>query len=185
MGTDHAIIIAWGFRIPISVWNKFKEELKQLEQSTKRRKVDEEWGDSYSETDFDFELLIEQFEACVYPPLDNPTHGFKSQENVGGEGFVLVYDLEQLFETLMDRKVGGALSWFTKGYNHMQNVDSLAFSVKLDWDAEDWQLEDGTWHEDTQRRKDFISRLPAKLREFVAALPIAVHYNRWLFGYAW
>jgi len=173
MGTDHAIIIAWGYRIPVKNWNGFKQLLEETAELSKRRRVDED-GDSYEEMDFDAEYFIGEIEGHNERP---ETHGFADQSNCGDdEGYVLIYDLGEDYQWLMDRKIGGALAWTTQGFRHMQNVPSLSFSVQLEHRIDD---------DEEERRTAFLAELPEQLADFLRSLDVTLHYNRWLFSYAW
>ena len=188
MGTDHAILVGWGYRIPVSEWSAFKKALQEKSRQTKRHC--REGDDSWDEYDLNANWLISDFEGHNEVPK---THGFVSQglttkedDEASPKSYVLIYHRSSV-EHLMDRKVGGSLAWTCSHFDHMQNISTLSFSVQLEWDW-DWHLvTDETLElpEGELSRRDLICGLPDHLREFIVSLSPKHYYNRWLFSYAW
>jgi hypothetical protein len=196
MGCDHAIVVGLGYRIPIKEWTAFKvkrveslqvKRVESLQLRSKKIKLqdnfeeDEGFCDGDDDIDCDdIDWEIGQIEGHNERPK---THGFISQDNCTDSGYVFIYNLESAVY-LMDRKIGGAMSWMCNGFEHMHNVSTLNFSIQLEYEFEDWKLESGEWHEDTQQRKDFVEGLPQLLKDFINTLPVNKYYNKWLFSYA-
>jgi hypothetical protein len=202
MGCDHAIIVGFGYRIPINMWNEFKNSLQQRQLKSKKVKIyrstkqmkqttligdiisDEGEDSSYDDTFIDADWEIDAIEGHSERPT---THGFATQDNClkeEEEGYVFIYSIHAPYEYLIDRKIGGAMSWICSRFEHMQNVSTLNFSIKLQHDHEDWKLDSGEWHEETQQRKDLLARVPEFLKDFLETLSVQEHYNQWLFSYA-
>lgn len=171
MGTHHAIILAWGYRIPVKEWNAFKQLLQETADLSKRRRVDED-GDSYEECKFDAEEFIAEVEGDNERP---ESHGFAEQ--FGDEdGYVFIYDLEEAM-LVMDRKIGGVLAWTRQGFDHMQSIPSLSFSIQLEREIAP--------EDEAERRTEMFKELPEELADYLASLDTRTYYNRWLFSYAW
>lgn len=176
MGTDHVIVLAWGFRIPVKEWNAFKEMLRENAELSKRRRRrtsdDDDEDDYYDDMSNDVEDLIAEIEGHNQPPEG---HGFADQCG-DDDGYVFIYDLEES-ERLMDRKIGGALAWTTKGFEHMQSVPTLFFSVQLEHELGP--------EDEAERRTEMLKDVPEELADYLATLDTREYYNRWIFSYAW
>jgi hypothetical protein len=191
MGCDHEIIVGFGYRIPISKWNAFKNSLHERQLRSKKIKVQRNGNvnssddeSEYDDTFIDAEWEIGAIEGCCDTPK---THGFTSQGHCltnEEEGYVFIYNIKDDHNYLMSRKIGGALSWLCTGFEHMQNISTLIFSIKLQHDFEDWKLESGEWEQNTQKRIDFVNGLPQCLKEFIETLSVTEYYNQWLFSCA-
>ena len=53
MGTDHAIIVATGYLIPIYEWNEFKNKLMEPNDKKSKGEEEEEEGEEEVEVDWD------------------------------------------------------------------------------------------------------------------------------------
>ena len=158
MGTDHAIVVGYGFRIPLKLWNSFRTKVhmdwkeKQKRWWKKRKTEDsydpEEEGSSYSENDI-YQLDVETDFCKITDPDSDATFDFLSQgsySNTLDNLYVFIVKRDDEYTSLMNRKIGGAMmGWFSRlepsgdpvrapsqPFDHMQGISSLEFSIDLD-----------------------------------------------------
>lgn len=201
MGTDHCILVAYGYRIPLTIWNEFRKacHLNWKDENKafwKKRKLEPDYdendeGSYYSESD------PEQLDTeCNLTDLvcSDAFHSQGVYSHDLEHLYVLISDNSLEYIHLMNRKIGGAMmGWFGENpsrepfqpFDHLQNVSSLDFSVQLEDPSsfQDWVLDDNTWHVDTQHRKTFLASLPEPVKKFLEQFPTEKYYNRWVFAY--
>lgn len=196
MGTDHAIIIGWGYRIPIKVWKDFcQKSFEDWKEETtrywKKRKTEPDYDPDNEGSCEDFDTIKRDWDKNYYTginlieePETNDNFMFFQQGSYKEGGYVFICSKRE-FVHLMDRKIGGSTLGYFSQFEHMQNVNSLDFSVALDYSEsmQDWKNDDGSWSEHTQEIKDFLNSLPELLRKFLEQFPTETYYNQWLFGY--
>lgn len=155
MGTDHAIVIAWGFRVPLKLWNEFRKKVhanwkEQQRLYWKKRKTEDSYspdeeGSYYSEDDAHHLDVETDFNKITDPGSDANFEFFSQAAYATNDVnlYVLIAKKGQGFEYLMDRKIGGAMmGMFKCEFEHMQNISSLEFSVDLEDGPElckDWK----------------------------------------------
>jgi hypothetical protein len=167
MGTDHTIIVANGYRIPIDKWHAFCQAL--LQPAPKAAEPDASTGEDGSDADDgpDMAYEIDVMEQSV---SNTYTHGFVSQAGTTSYGYVLIYENRNV-EWIMSQKIGGALAWSSPEFEHMHGVNTLNFSIRVDYPEE-------------RAPAALLAAVPPLLRIYLETLPVAQYYNRWLFSYA-
>ena len=193
MGTDHNIILGWGYCIPLEVWNQFRKEtidewITSERVYWKKRKLEDSY-DFDDEGDMNSDDFNDSYACRLNSTLEEIEETFEKEYRFishegtlknGEDGCVFLGDKEDM-EYLFCRKIGGALAWLCEEFQDMQNISTLSFSIKLS--PKEWMCIDEV-NECNMKQQKLFEKLPEKVQNFLLKFPTEKYYSRWLFSYA-